>query len=195
MLPGSDENAIVGGDMGQLKLLEDVCQQKGWWHRKVAIPYAFHTSCMEPLVDGLLKLGKTVTFSPPSTPVVSAMHGLVVEAGDPSVFSHEYFAQQARSPVLFRDSIDALATRDAELASHGVWLEIGPHITVLPLIKRHKAVSDECWLGGSLRRGELDGEAIGQTLVGLYCAGMEVDRQEYGKELQVKGGVVESGSG
>lgn len=188
MLPGSDENAIVGGDMEQLKLLEDVCQQKGWWHRKVAIPYAFHTSCMEPIVDGLLALGNTVTFSPPSIPVVSAVHGLVVEPGDSSVFSRSYFAQHARSPVLFRNSIDALATRDAALASNGVWLEIGPHITVLPLLKIHKAVSDDCWLGSSLRRGELDGKVIGQTLVGLYCAGVKVDWQGYGKESQVGGG-------
>ena len=161
--------------MEQLKLLEDVCEQKGWWHRTVAIPYAFHTNCMEPILDGLLKLGKTVTISPPSIPVVSAARGLIVEAGDPSVFSPGYFAHHALHPVLFRDSIDVLAVRDPELASNGVWLEIGPHITVLPLLKLHKAVSEHCLQANSMRKGESDGKIVCQTLAGLYCAGVEVD--------------------
>ncbi|EPT02365.1 hypothetical protein FOMPIDRAFT_1080441, partial [Fomitopsis schrenkii] len=178
-----DYSASVGGDIEQIKLLEDVCQQKGWWHRTIAAPYAYHTSAMEPILDGLLDLGKAVTISCPTIPVVSTIHGLVVEAGDPSVFSDEYFAHHARRPILLRDSISALAARDAELVSEGVWLEIGPHTLVLPQLQLNAAVSKDCLQVSSLRRGEVDGEVICQTLAHLHCAGVDIRWQDVYKEL------------
>ncbi|EPT01445.1 hypothetical protein FOMPIDRAFT_1120374 [Fomitopsis schrenkii] len=142
---------------------------------------------MEPILDGLLNLGRAVAISCPTIPVVSTVHALVVEAGDPSVFSDEYFAHHARHPVLFRDSINALATRDAELVSEGVWLEIGPHAMILPLLKIHSAVSKECLQVSSLRRGEIDGEIICQTVAHLHCAGVDIRWKDVYKELPVQG--------
>lgn len=127
---------------------------------------------MDPILDELRDLGKTVTFAPPTIPIVSAVHGVVVEAGSTSVFTSEYFAHHARRPVLFRESLYALAARDPELASEGVWLEIGPHTTVLPLLKLHSAIQKGYIPVGSLRRGEVDEEAICQTLARLFCAGV-----------------------
>lgn len=152
-----------------------MCKENGWWHRGIVIPYAYHTATMDPILDELCELGKTVTFTPPTIPVVSAVHGVVVEAGDTYLFASEYFAHHARRPVLFRESLYALAARDPELAEEGVWLEIGPHTTVLPLLKLHSAIEKGYIAVGSLRKGEVDEEAVCQTLGRLYCAGAPAD--------------------
>ncbi|KZT73024.1 FabD/lysophospholipase-like protein [Daedalea quercina L-15889] len=178
-----DTNAIVGGDLEQIMLMEKICQEKRWWCRRVAVPYAFHTSCMNPILDELLNLGKAVTLSLPVTPVVSAVNGVVVEAGDASVVTSEYFAHHARRPVLFQQSIDSLVARDAELASEGIWLELGPHTTILPLIKIHGAVQEGSVQVGSMRRGEVGEEVLCQTLARLYCAGAPADWPSIFQEL------------
>ncbi|TFY63792.1 hypothetical protein EVJ58_g3046 [Rhodofomes roseus] len=183
----SDTNGIVGGDMEQLKVLEQVCQQKGWWHRMLTVPYAYHTTCMEPILDEMFNLGKTVTFSPPTVPIAAALRGIVVEPGDQSAFQvtfqPDYFAQHARRPVLFQESIYALAARDPALASEGIWLEIGPHTTILPLLRIHRAVKEECVQMGSLRRGEVDEEVLCQALARLYCAGATANWHNVFREL------------
>lgn len=132
---------------------------------------------MEPILDDLVDLGKTVTFSPPDIPIVSAVYGNIIDPGNPAIFTAQYFAEHARRPVLFHKSIQSIVARDAELATEGVWLEIGPHAMILPLLKMQDSIKDGCVQIGSLQRGEADGEALCKALSRLYCAGVSANWQ------------------
>ena len=116
------------------------------------------------------------------------MYGNIIDAGNTAVFAAEYFAEHARRPVLFQKSIQSIVARGAEVATEGVWLEIGPHIMILPLLKMQDSIKGGCVQVGSLQRGEADEEALCKARKRLNCAGVSANWQAFFQELNGKVG-------
>ena len=121
----------------------------------------------------------------PRAAFVIAVSRVVVEAGDTSVFTAEYFAHHARRPVLFQKSFQAVASsNNAELAEDGIWLEIGPHTMILPLLKMQATLKEACVRVGSLQRGEADEAVLCKTLSRLFLAGATADWRAVFEDLR-----------
>ena len=99
---------MVGGALDELVTLRDSLRASGIKGVFVDVPFAQHTSAINPISSGLTKLAQSVTISAPSIPMVSTLHGRLVPAGDDSVFDASYFFRHSAEPVQFEGGINDL---------------------------------------------------------------------------------------
>ena len=122
---------IVGGPIEQLMSFKSHLEILGSKCTLVDVPFAYHTSAMEPILDEFTSFADKFDYNAPSIPVVSNVAGKAIQVGDSSVFNGKYFAQHCRQAVQFergaRDLIDSIGAASA-------FIEIGPHPTTLPMI-------------------------------------------------------------
>ncbi|KAG6896291.1 Type I Iterative PKS [Termitomyces sp. T32_za158] len=138
----------------------------------LTVPFGYHSQAMSPLLDDLDVVAQRVVLNPPNIPIVSNLLGEVVHAGDPSVFSADYFALHCAKPVQFEKGIQSLVNSSSNPVD--VWIEIGPHTTTLPMLKASSCVRRGSLLLGSLRKQQDGWETLTGSLVQLYLSGANV---------------------
>ncbi|KAF2210496.1 hypothetical protein CERZMDRAFT_45538 [Cercospora zeae-maydis SCOH1-5] len=161
----SPSDCVVGGSMAEAKALERYISEET--DKKAVlldVPVGYHTSALDPVLEPLATAASSLTFSPPSIPVASNVLGRLISAGEEDVFDHNYVAAHCKGPVAFNSSmVDAF--QHIEQLRDGLWLEIGPHPMLLPM------VSDIAKHGASQRFATLrKDKAVDQTLADLFAA-------------------------
>ncbi|KAL8913791.1 MAG: hypothetical protein Q9172_007210 [Xanthocarpia lactea] len=126
----SDKDCVVSGPLSQLDHFEQICKIKPIKAKRLDVPYGFHSASMDPIVEELEELGRTVTWCNPTIPVASNVHGRLFQ---PTDFQSNYFAKHARQPVRFMEVVEAIGA--AKGFTDATVMEIGPHPTVSSLIK------------------------------------------------------------
>lgn len=126
----TDNDCVVAGPLTQLEKFQEICSKEGIKSKKLDVPYGFHSSSMDPIVEPLQKLGKSIKWSNPSIPVASNVWGRLLTPED---FQPHYFAAHARQPVCFGDTIRQFEKQG--LVHNAICLEIGPHSITLPMIQ------------------------------------------------------------
>ncbi|KAI0919364.1 Type I Iterative Polyketide synthase (PKS) [Taiwanofungus camphoratus] len=164
----SNADCVVAGHVGQLEFLYSKVKQSGNKCLRLNVPYGYHTSAMHPILDDLRQLGARLKLSAPSIPILSNVHGVVVSAGDASVFTSDYFARHCGEAVRFEQSIQQLVTQK-EFSNIAAWIEIGPHPTTLPMIRSINLAPKESLQISSLRKDASDWETLSSALSSLYC--------------------------
>lgn len=127
----STRDCVVAGPLVQLRMFQDHCSATGQKTTKLEVPYGFHSAAMEPMVQPLKKLGESVKFSEPTIPIASNVFGRLMTRKD---LEASYFANHARQPVRFVESIQSLE-QAGEPMEHAIFLEMGPHPITLPMIR------------------------------------------------------------
>ncbi|RAL07612.1 ketoacyl-synt-domain-containing protein [Aspergillus homomorphus CBS 101889] len=95
--------------------------------RRLDVTHAFHSTLVElTLMDGLKRLGQTVTFSPASIPMERATE----TAGE--TLSSCFFAQHLRNPVYFNHAVQRLAKKYPS----AIFLEAGSNSTITGMARR-----------------------------------------------------------
>ncbi len=139
LVPGVEIAAInapqlitVAGTYDAVSVFEQRAEAAGLIARRLHTSHAFHSTMIEPAVAGLEAICRTVQFSAPTVPFVSAVTGTWITTEDAT--SPAYWARHARAPVLFAD---ALAT----LATHGPsqFVEVGPGRTLSTFARQSAA--------------------------------------------------------
>ncbi|KAH9941254.1 uncharacterized protein BXZ73DRAFT_75212 [Epithele typhae] len=139
----------VGGPYEDINAFSGVCQAQAIRCVILDIPYASHSAAMDPILDGAL-----------------------VEPGDNSTFTSEYFSRHAREPVKFQQA--ALALRSSiDLSTVAAFIEIGSHTSTLPLLRdiQHLHTTSqqmEPLALPSMRRGASAFDVLCASLVQLY---------------------------
>jgi acyl transferase domain-containing protein/acyl carrier protein len=110
------ENTVVSG---RLTALEQALKQLGSagieFHR-LAVATGFHSSAIDPCLDGLTRAAAAVDWRPTQWPVAANLTGRLIHR-----FDAEYWVKQARRPVAFTAGLQALSAYGCE-----VFIEIGP---------------------------------------------------------------------
>jgi iterative type I PKS product template protein len=154
-------DCVVGGPLDQLDVFRRECIANKIKVKLLDVPYAFHSAAMDPIIEPLKALGKSVHFARPKIPIISNVFGRFFEQGD---LSSDYFALHANKPVQFAEGITDLQSR--EDLNDALFLEVGPHPTTLPML-RSSIQSDSCAYLGTLKRGEDSWTSISSTLAAL----------------------------
>ncbi|KAL2810527.1 hypothetical protein BJX63DRAFT_434174 [Aspergillus granulosus] len=95
--------------------------------KRLNVTNAFHSTLVEPLVDGLKKLGESVPFKKPSIPMERATESATSESP-----SSAFFAEHMRNPVYFNHALQRLA----EKYPSAVFLEAGSSSTITVMASR-----------------------------------------------------------
>lgn len=156
----STSDCVIGGPLEQLKAFQVHCLTLRVKTKLMNVPYAFHTSAMDPILDQLRAIGRLVKFQRPTIPVMSNVHGRLF--GDD--FPSDYFADHARKPVRFSDCLQNLQSVVGQSALHDtLFFEIGPHPTLLPMLQASIS-SSSCTYLGTLRKDRDAWQSISETL-------------------------------
>lgn len=157
----TDDGCVVAGSIPELESFQEECSNLGIKTKKLDVPYGFHSASMDPIVEPLKELGKTIQWSIPLIPIASNVTGCLLTRED---FQTDYFASHARQPVLFSDTIRRLS--DQGILTDATCLEIGPHPTTLPMIR--SVLGSSCSLLPTLQRDKDPWVTLGMVLGSLF---------------------------
>lgn len=139
----------------------------------LSVPFGYHSSAMEPLLEDLTSIASKVTINAPAIPIISNVFGDTVAPGDDSVFSAAYFARHCAEPVQFDKGIRSLVSK-AEFSKIDAWLEIGPHTATLPMLKANASLARDTLLLGSLKKQQSAWSMLAASGAQLYLTGIPV---------------------
>ncbi|KAK1235584.1 polyketide beta-ketoacyl-synthase [Marasmius sp. AFHP31] len=163
----SSSDCVVAGPRDQLRAfkchLDDNVRCK---NTILNVPYGYHSPAMNPLTAELDAVLETIQLNPPTIPVASNVHGIVVQPRDTTIFTAAYFSRHCVEPVRFSTALDMLLA-DVQLAS-SVWIEIGPHPTTLPMMKASPSLPRNARLLPSLRKDRDSWSILSSSLCSLY---------------------------
>ncbi|MGK3965544.1 acyltransferase domain-containing protein [Sorangium sp. So ce118] len=162
----SPRSAVLSGALDAIERAEARLSQRGVRTHRVNIAYASHSPQMDPLLAPLRESLRGISPRPAKVPLRSTVReGWLqgIECGP------EHWAQNLRSPVLFKQAIEALAADGpcvfVELSSHPVLLKAIEH-TVEATNARASALP-------SCFRGEDERGSMIESLAALFQLGFE----------------------
>ena len=165
-------DCVVGGPLDQIDLFQKDCKTRKVKVKLIDVPYAFHSPAMDPILEPLQALGRSIRFARPTIPVISNVFGRLFEEED---FSSDYFALHTRQPVRFIQGLLNLQSR--ELLDGAVFLEIGPHPTTISVL-RSSIHSDSCTYLSTLQKGQDAWTSIALTLAAISLLKLPVNWRE-----------------
>ena len=115
---GPSAVVISGAREAVLELARD-WERQGRKTKRLRVSHAFHSPCMEPMLDELRLAAEGIEFSRPEIPVLSNVTGEPLT--DAQLSDPGYWAEHARAPVRFMDCVGWL--EQAEVRN---FLELGP---------------------------------------------------------------------
>ncbi|KAG2147424.1 polyketide synthase [Suillus bovinus] len=161
----SDRACVVSGPLSQLQALTKELATTGGKARLLDVPYGYHSKAMDPVLDELTQLARTVPLSSPKVSVCSTVLARVVPAGDTSTFDATYFASHFRQPVLFSPTVDVLY-KDPSLSQVDAWIEMGPQASCLLMVRACASAPSDAVLLPSLSKN--DDATLTSSLSQLY---------------------------
>ncbi|KAI0006354.1 hypothetical protein F4779DRAFT_620711 [Xylariaceae sp. FL0662B] len=110
---------VISGDVDAVRSITGHFAGQGRKTKPLDVGHAFHSHHMDGMLEGFRAAAESVRFSPPQLSIISSLEGRLAKVGQ--LEQADYWVKQARKPVCFSDSIQALAR-------HGVniFLELGP---------------------------------------------------------------------
>ncbi|QLE49244.1 type I polyketide synthase [Nostoc sp. C057] len=169
-----EESIVLSGELQVLNLVLQKLESQGIETRKLQVSHAFHSPLMQPMLAKFEQVAATVKYQQPKLDIVSNVTGKIVRHEEMS--NAAYWVEHIRASVQFAASMQVLYQ-----AGYEVFVEIGPHPTLLGMARREcPEVLDEqgLWLA-SLRKGKEDWQQLLDSVAQLYVTGVEIDWQEF----------------
>ena len=168
---------VLSGTNEQIDKIYEFLASSGLKRTRLRVPYAFHSSQVETILEEFEDAARGATFNIPKIPVLCPLLGEVVSSG--GVFNPSYLARHCREAVDFVGSIEAAKLN--VLSKNVTWVELGPHsvvsgllrtnlgsVTVLPTLQRNK----DTW------------KVLASSLSNLYTSGADIRWAEYQRDFQ-----------
>ncbi|MCP4378917.1 MAG: SDR family NAD(P)-dependent oxidoreductase, partial [bacterium] len=137
--------------------------------RRLHVSHAFHSPCMDPILNAFRETASEISYSPPTLPLISNISGTWTTAG--TLLDAEYWTRHIREAVRFYDGMQTL-----DRAGYGLFLEIGADAVLTSLGRRclSESRTGAVWLT-SLRKHKSDWEHLAQSLSECYRHAVEID--------------------
>lgn len=172
------EETVLCGTVGIVESTNQLLAAKGFKATKLSVPFAFHSSQVDPILEKFKVTAEGVVFNKPDVPVMSPLTGEVIhEAG---IIGPDYLARHARETVNFWS---ALTTGKDEKAfdEKTAWLEVGAHPVCSGMVK--SSLGGTPCTAGSLRRNEDPWKTLATSLSALFLAGVAIDFNEHHRQF------------
>lgn len=167
----SPRSTVIAGTVDEVEKLETgIAQDLGARTKLLPIPYAFHSSQMDPLMKQYKAVARGATFFAPKVPVASTLLGRVCDTSE--VFDASYMWRQTREQCRFDDAVSAAHER----CDDPIWLEIGPSQVLGSFVST--IISPPSRTGSiisTLESGKDNWESLSKCLAKLTEAGIDID--------------------
>ncbi|KAL2020283.1 hypothetical protein VTK56DRAFT_8607 [Thermocarpiscus australiensis] len=142
------------------------------------VPYAFHSSQLDPMLPDLLEAARAVTFSKPQMPIMCPLDGSVIE--DAGVSGPEYLVRHSRQPVNMLRALQVGRSRNI-ITDHTTVCEIGPHPAMGGMVRA--VLGSQVPTLASSQRGRPVWPVLATALKHLYTAGADIRWAEYHRDF------------
>ncbi|KAI1372948.1 polyketide synthase [Hypoxylon crocopeplum] len=168
---------VLSGASSEVAEIAEQLGGAGFKCTQLKVPFAFHSAQVEPILDEFEKLARSVHFKEPKIPVISPLHGKLLE-GEP--INPAYLRNHARDAVNFLGGLVS-AQQSGVIDEKTVWLEVGPHPVCANMVKA--AFGASTIAAPTLRRGEATYKTLSATLCTLHSAGLNLDWNEFHRDF------------
>lgn len=169
---GTDDT-VLGGPRKDIEDTRKALECEGIKCTLLDVPFAFHTSQMDPMLGPFEQLAKHMTYKTPRIPILSPLLGTCIFDG--KTINEKYLSKASREPVNFVGALEA-AREIGIIDDKTIWIEIGPHPVCASLIRGYIA---DAKVAASLRRDEDNFGTLSSTLASLHRVGLAVNWNEY----------------
>ncbi|KAI0137980.1 polyketide synthase [Hypoxylon sp. NC0597] len=173
---GPRETVLSGASTEVAEIAEQL-GNAGFKCTQLKVPFAFHSAQVEPILDDFEKLARSVRFHEPKVPVISPLHGKLLE-GEP--INPAYLRNHARDAVNFLGGLVS-AQSSGVIDEKTAWLEVGPHPVCANMVKA--AFGATTIAVPTLRRNEPTYKTLSATLCTLHSAGLNIDWNEFHRDF------------
>ncbi|KAI1152845.1 polyketide synthase [Nemania diffusa] len=171
------QDIVLSGSNANIDVLCGKLVQKGHKLHKLDIPFAFHSSQVDVILDELEALASSVKFRKPAVPMVSTLLAKVVGSG---TINPQYIRRHCRETVDFLGAIRA-AQDNGLMDPSGICIEIGAHPILTRMVK--SIVGQDMRCCATLRRREDHLRTLADSLCTLHLADLPVNWDEYHRDF------------
>ncbi|MGN9767721.1 type I polyketide synthase [Micromonospora sp. SD12] len=135
--------------------------------KRLRVSHAFHSPLMEPMLAEFAAVAATLSYAPPTVPLVSNLTGTVVDAEQ--LCTPDYWVRHVREAVRFADTV-------THLHANGVtrFLEIGPDTVLTALTADALPADAPVVVTGVQRPGQDEVATLLGAVARLHCHGVPV---------------------
>ena len=180
----SHTETVIAGLNEDVSVFQSLLATAGMRSTLLKVPYAFHSSQMDVILEQFENLATGVTYAKPKLPVLCPLEGTIVI--DEGKFGPHYLARHCRETVNFRAAL-ATATREKVITDLTITLEIGPHPAISGMVK---AELPHVVSLASMQRARSPFQVLTAAFKTLYNAGAEVRWSEYHRDFKTSHSVV-----
>ena len=174
---GSQE-IVLSATVGQITALAEVLKQAGLKCIQLDVPYAFHSSQVEPILEDFKTVAAGATFHAPKVPVISPLLSSVVT--EPGTFGAEYLCRHARESVNFLGALQEAQSGEF-VDEKTAWIELGPHPICNNMVQ--SSIPPMSLSLASLRKNEDPWKTAAASLSALYRGGFQLDWPEIHRDF------------
>ena len=176
VLAGPNED--ISGFQGSLK-------DAGLKSSMLKVPYAFHSSQIEPVLEDFRKLASGVTYSKAKIPILCPLDGNAIEGS--GSFGPDYLARHSRQPVNMLKALQE-AHHSHLITDQTMMLENGPHPAISTMVKA--VLGPQMQTLASSQRGRSTWQVLAATLKIIYAAGADINWSNYHSDFKASHVVV-----
>lgn len=133
------EATVLSGNLDDLETLVGrlKARPEGLRSTLLRVPFGFHSSQIDPILDDFRAIASRVNFAQPSIPVASPLLGKTITHESSLRFSADYLVRQARGTVDFVGALKSLREEGAGLVNDKtLWVELGPDPVCLGMAQK-----------------------------------------------------------
>jgi acyl transferase domain-containing protein len=161
------DSIVVSGDAAAVDALLASLAARNVQGQRLIISFAAHSPLVEPALEAMEATARAVPMFAPRIPVAwNLTGGAALAGGAPDAV---YWRRHLREPVRFTEGIQSLYHN-----GYRVFLEVGPHPTLMALAQRSLPEEGPLLLN-SLRRGASDWRELMTCLARLQVRGAKID--------------------
>jgi naphtho-gamma-pyrone polyketide synthase len=170
---------VVSGPQDEIDRLMSTYKSPGKDCVKLDIPFAFHSSQVDSIMDEFEAAASSVRFNTPLVSYMSPLLGCVVS--DSETLGSTYLTEAMRSTVNFQAALNA-AKSSHVIDERTIWVEMGSHPACSGMIKG--TLGSQTVAIASLRKGTDAWKVVAAALETLYTSGIDINWNEYHRDFE-----------
>ena len=163
------QSVVISGRREAVQAIVEQVTAQGIKTRRLMVSHAFHSPLMDPMLEAFHAIAASITYHQPCLPLISNVTGALTSA---ELLTPAYWVRHVREAVRFADGVTALREQGAS-----IFLEIGPHPTLLGMAGQHDG-SGQLTMLPSLWREQPDWQQMLSSLSALYVRGVPINWAE-----------------
>ena len=170
---------VVSGALEDIESAAQLLESKGLKCNRIKVPYAFHSSQVQPIIEDFSKALDGITLRSPKIPIFSPLLSSVIKPGDE--LGKDYLLRQCREAVNLVGAIRA-AEGASMIDERTHVIETGPSLVLARLIQR--TLERSLTIIPSLEPNQDSWVVLSKSAAAAYRVGCNVNWAQYHRDFE-----------